>query len=182
MNNIVFLKSKFGPAPRTCEECVGIDIVAWSFTGKYPPSVVSVRQTHSPDKPSTSKHFSRSEGGLKFSQIMCVFIHSHTTKTTFEWSFLGGLEAWLAHAETRGPEREEGAFERALMPGAAAKRPHSRITSQKRLACCDTGNRMAFVSFRIMSSPGHITLNKTSSADANVITGEMMLSFSVNIY
>lgn len=32
------------------------------------------------------------------------------------------LEAWLAHAETRGPEREEGAFERALMPSAAAKK------------------------------------------------------------
>lgn len=73
-------------------------------------------------------------------------------------------------------------FERALMPSAAAVRPQSRITSQKRLASCDTGNRMAFVSFRIMSSPGHITLNKTTSVDANVITGEMMLSFSVNIY
>ena len=73
-------------------------------------------------------------------------------------------------------------MERASVPSAAAKRPHSRITSQKRLTSCDTGNRMAFVSFRIMSSPSHITLNKTTSVDANVITGEMMLSFSVNIY
>lgn len=63
-------------------------------------------------------------------------------------------------------------LERGLMPGAAVKRPHSTITSQKRLASCDTGNRMAFVSFRIMSSPGYITLIKTTSADTNVIMDE----------
>lgn len=55
--------------------------------GQISPSVMSVRQTHSPDKSSTSKHFSRSECGLKFSQIMCVFLHGHATKTTFEWVF-----------------------------------------------------------------------------------------------
>lgn len=75
------------------------------------------------------------------------------------------------------------------MLGAAAKKqknkkkgPHSRITSQKRLASCDTENKMAFVSFRIMSSPGYITQNETTASDANVFTGEIMLSFSGSIY
>lgn len=110
---------------------------------------------------------------------MCVFIDSHATGTTFEW-VLGESVSLKPESHMQG---HEGPCERrerlsgALMPGAAAKRPHSRITSQKRLVSCDAGNRMAFVSFRIMSSPGHITLNKTTSADANAITGDLMLSF-----
>lgn len=67
---------------------------------------------------------------------------------------------------------ERGAL---IPPCSREKRPHSRITSQKRLASRNAGNRMAFVSFRIMSSPGHITRNEATSADTNVITGERML-------
>lgn len=147
----------------------------WHF-GKISPSLVS----DSLHTPSTYKHFSRTAGGLKSSQI----IDSQATKKAFEWIFWGGgisePDLHMQRHEGLGEGRER--LSGALMLRAAAKRPHSRITSQKRLASCDTGNRMAFVSLRIMSSPGHITRNKTTTADANIITGEMMPSFSMNIY
>lgn len=46
-------------------------------------------------EPSFSKHSCRSDSGMKFSQVMCVFIKNHATETTFEWGcFLGGGKAW----------------------------------------------------------------------------------------
>lgn len=187
MNNIVFLRSKFGSTPRTWKECVAIDIAACSILGKCSPYLVTARQTHSPPSPP----FPNIPAGQTVAWNLaksCVFSlritppRQHLSGGVF-WG-AGGvkLEDWLAHAQTRVPGKEEGVLEQALMPRAATERPHSRITSQKRLASCDTANRMAFVSFRIMSSPGHITLNKTTSEDANVITAETMLSLSVNIY
>lgn len=144
-----------------------LSIVTCSFMRNVASSLETVRQTEQ----NSFQTFQQ----VKLPNHFFPKIHS----ITFE---LVLLEASFAHAQTRGPRQKEGVLARALMPSASAKRPHSRITSQKRLVSCDTGNRMAFVSFRIMSSPGHITLNKTTSADENVIPVEISLSFSVNTY
>lgn len=86
----------------------------WHF-GKISPSLVS----DSLHTPSTYKHFSRTAGGLKSSQI----IDSQATKKAFEWIFWGGNQwAWLAHAETWGPGWGEGAFERGLNAPCSRKK------------------------------------------------------------
>lgn len=73
-------QTQFGLTPRTCKECVGIDIAACRFMGKYPPSLVTVRQSHSQNLPLPNIPVGQNNV-QKPGQIKSVFINSHATKT-----------------------------------------------------------------------------------------------------
>ena len=182
MNKTVSLKSKIGWRPRTYKECAAIDVDLWAN-----PSLFSVCQAEPftsstpPPPPSSSRSAICPE--IQPSPECFLFRNQENIVMGEDWRMT--LTCSYTGARAGGGE---GASERTAPDARCGhgkkkeKRPHSRTTSQKRLASCDTGNRMAFVSFRIMSSPGLITLNETTRADANVITGETMPSFPAHIH
>lgn len=197
MSNIVFQQiQNVGPAPRTCKECVATTEVA------YPVAYSMCKHTvHPPPHPTPHTHpqFRASLAGPVQPVVQFLQKNNNTTNSPrlsqsrgppslrdgFWMDLL--VNRWADEHMQRHEERDwgEGVLERGpKYPSTAAKkkRPHSRITSQKRLASRDAGNRMAFVSFRIMSSPGHITGKRDYRHDTNVITGEGTLPVTTGIY
>lgn len=117
MNNIVFLKSKFGEKKERkknqnlakhqehAENVWALTLQTAAFWAKMSPFNICQAESFT-DTLSCSKHCSRSERGLRSSQVMCVFIGESSPR--LNGSFWGRVSIWLAHAQTR----EEGASER----------------------------------------------------------------------